>query len=55
MSLEKLNFIDIRSNKMHTKFIHKHDTANSKPDVFKTSSLYHSVYVQLNEFTHFDA
>ena len=33
-----LNFIDTRSNKMHTELVQKHDTADSKPDVFTTSS-----------------
>jgi len=45
----KLNFIDTTSNKMHTELVHKHDTAYSKPDVRKTSSLYRSAYVQRNE------
>ena len=31
---------------MHTELVHKHDTADSKTDVFKTSS---NMYVQWNE------
>jgi len=48
--IQDMKFLLTRSNKMHTKFFsRKHDTADSKPDVLKTSSLYRSAYVQWNE------
>ena len=34
------SFIDIRSNERNIKTVHKHGTADCKPDVLKTSSLY---------------
>jgi hypothetical protein len=37
------SFIDIRSNEMHIKIVHKCGTADCKWDVLKTSSLYCSI------------
>jgi len=43
------SFIDVRSNEKHIKIVHKDGTADCKPDVLKTSSLYCSTQVQWNE------
>jgi hypothetical protein len=47
--IEQISFIDMRSNEMHIKIIHKHDTADWKPDALKISSLYLSAQVEWNE------
>jgi hypothetical protein len=47
----ELNYILLTQDqiKCTQHFFYKHDIADSQPDVFKTSSLYRSAYVQWNE------